>query len=81
VSKNVLNKYPGTYRTKQVGIEALFAAALRSVLFGLLFDTEDGGDKFFPPRRLLTFTELNGVMSQKIELFSIVTSNNGRLFL
>jgi hypothetical protein len=37
-------------------------------LLGLLFDPEDGGD--VPPKRQLTFTGLDGGISQKREPFT-----------
>jgi hypothetical protein len=44
---------------------------------GLFFGPEDGGE-YIPPKHLLTFNGLHGVISQKIELFitiAVRTSN------
>jgi hypothetical protein len=40
-------------------------------LLGLLFESEDVGYTF-PPKRRLTFSRLHGVISQKIEYFSLI---------
>jgi hypothetical protein len=40
---------------------------LASLLLGLLFDLEDGGD--VPQKSRLTFTRLRGVTPQRTELF------------
>jgi hypothetical protein len=38
-------------------------------LLGLHFNPEDGGDIILPPKHQLTFNGLNGLMTQKTELF------------
>jgi hypothetical protein len=38
-------------------------------LLGLSFNPEDGGDIFLPPKRMLTFNRLHGIILQKTGLF------------
>jgi hypothetical protein len=70
----MLSKNPGIYRRKQAGIEALFVATLHWFCLAYFPTLKMEATSFFFFLRLrLTFTDLNGVMSQRIKLFVFVT--------